>query len=135
MWSVVNRKSTCPVCGKGDRCKVAKDSNAVRCFRIADESNTEWRMTRPHANGATYQRRRQVPCEQSTKPIAKSTPRPEALTARQLDHAYSLLLGKFDLTTSHRLNLRHRSLSDERIVECGFRTMPMPSSRGKIAAQ
>ena len=35
-WPVVSVNTLCPICRKSDRCKVAPDSKAVRCFRSSE---------------------------------------------------------------------------------------------------
>lgn len=134
-WQLVSEENLCPVCCKPDRCKIAPDGNAVKCFRVAEE-NAEWRVTKKHTTGgATFQRRGAQRQPRVARPAAASAPsRKTSLSSERLHEAYSLLLGKLSLEVLHRISLHKRGLNDEQIAKFGYKSMPSRPARSKIAA-
>ena len=67
-------------------------------------------------------------------PVAATTPL-KTLPPEQVDAAYSKLIAKLDANSLHRLDLRHRGLSDDEIARRQYRSMPGPGSRATVAAE
>jgi hypothetical protein len=133
-WRSVSRAEPCPVCKKGNWCRISMDGRTAACRREARGAT----KTKKDKNGADIFIHRldgqagnviefvaAPPSSAQTKPGERAEP---AL----LDHAYRLLLGRLGLTAEHRSALRGRGLPDEEIDRRGYRSYPLPG-RQKIA--
>ena len=116
-WLRVNRRNSCPVCGKPDWCLLSQDGEAAICARIESD--------KPAGNkGAGW-----LHTLDTDQPLPPLKPRPEAKQTPKaapdvLDKAYRALLQELSLSETHRENLQRRGLTDAQIASLAYRTLP-----------
>lgn len=128
-WPEVSAERMCPVCNKHDRCKIAPDGNAARCFRVSDQV-AGWRCTRRHGNGGgTFHRVGSTPPTINGRP-SRSTTQPQstkksALPPHTIDRIYRRLLELCPITGLHGGALLRRGFTKDEIERRGYGTMPI----------
>lgn len=133
-WRNVSRAEPCPVCKKGNWCRVSKDGRTVACRREACGAT----KTKRDKNGADiFIHRLNGEATATTEfvappPSAAGTKVGERAEPAMLDHAYRFILARLTLSADHRDGLRNRGLSDEEIDRRGYCTYPLQGRR-KIA--
>jgi hypothetical protein len=127
-WRSVTKASPCPICNKGNWCRIASTEDVVACRRVsegafkkkADKNGTTFYLYRINGSQAKPQ-----PC---IPVIVPSSP-----AGSDLRHdVYSSLLSSLTLSSRHRQALLARGLSESQIDALGYKTLSV-QGRPQIA--
>jgi hypothetical protein len=121
-WVRVTANSPCPICHKGDWCRVTSDGCLAGCMRIEIGC---FRTKEGRDGSRVYLHRLGDATRPRVDPPAPSGPEAKRAEADTLHDVYSALLGNLKLSDSHLENLKERGLTDKAIVHNGYRTLPV----------
>jgi hypothetical protein len=129
-WTRVHRKNPCPICGKGDWCRISFDQQWAMCRRV----NTGDGHQKTDKDGVPYwvydlggRNTHHQPPPMFPPSVTKARASDDVL-----GQVYGALLTTISLSDRHRTQLRQRGLSDENITWLGYRSMPQ-QGRASIA--
>lgn len=120
-WVRVDASNPCPVCNKGDWCRVTADGALAGCMRVETgcfKSKEGQDGSRVFLHRLTNGPRHRADAKRPPVAAVKRA-EPERLHA-----VYSALLGCLTLSEGHRKALRDRGLPEEAIERGGYRTLP-----------
>ncbi|HUY32008.1 MAG TPA: DUF927 domain-containing protein [Pirellulales bacterium] len=145
-WQKVSKSNPCPICEKGDWCRVSADGVLVACRRKADgahkvktdKSGAPVYIHRIGAangsddgNGYVHPGHRRQASAGKSPPIGPASGAAvEKADADTLDRAYRLLLDQLPLNDKHRATLRQRGLTDVEIDRRGYRSYSFAERKG-----
>jgi len=130
-WLRVTASNPCPICRKGDWCRVTADGSLAGCMRV----ETGCFRVKEGRDGSTVYLHRLTSDPQSRTSIPPAGGiEPQRADADTLNEIYSAFLAQLTLGKAHRENLVARGLSDEAIDRNGYKTLPI-GGRTRIAAE